>query len=202
MNAPESLDGTSVTIGGQPAYVAFISPSQVNVQVPSNIGTGSQPLIVTTQAGGASSSYSVTVNAQEPGLLAPSSFNLGGDQYVVALFPDYATYVLPSGAIAGITSRPAQPGDTIILYGVGFGAVNPSVPAGQLAGQLTTLAAPLHVFFGSTEASVKYDGLAPGYVGLYQFNIVVPKVSSGNLVPLTFTLAGTQGVQTLFIAVQ
>jgi uncharacterized protein (TIGR03437 family) len=202
VNAPESLDGTSVTIGGQPAYVSFISPGQVNVQVPSNIGTGSQPLIVTTQAGGAGNSYSVTVNAEEPGLLAPSSFKLGANQYVVALFPDNTTYVLPTGAIAGITSRPAQPGDTIILYGIGFGAVTPSTPAGQLAEQLDTLAAPFHVFFGSIEASVAYDGLAPGFVGLYQFNVVVPNVSSSDLVPLTFTLAGTQGAQTLYIAVQ
>ncbi len=118
------------------------SPSQVNVQVPSNVGTGPQPLIVTTQSGGPSNSYSVAVNSEQPGLLAPLSFKLGGNQYVVALFPDNTTYVLPSGAVAGITSRPAQPGDTIILYGVGFGAVIPAIPAGQLAGPLNTLAAP------------------------------------------------------------
>jgi uncharacterized protein (TIGR03437 family) len=202
VNAPESLDGTSVTIGGQPAYVAFISPGQVNVQVPSNIGTGPQPLIVTTQAGGAGNAYSVTVNTEQPGLLAPSSFNLGGNQYVVALFPDNITYVLPTGAIAGITSRSAQPGDTIILYGVGFGAVTPSTPAGQLAEQLDMLDVPFHLFFGSTEATVAYDGLAPGYVGLYQFNVVVPNVSSNDPVALTFTLGGNQGAQTLYIAVQ
>jgi uncharacterized protein (TIGR03437 family) len=202
VDAPESLDGTSVTIGGQPAYVAFISPGQVNVQVPSNVGTGSQPLIVTTKAGGAGNSYPVMVNAEQPGLLAPYNFKIGGDQYVVALFPDNSTYVLPAGAIPGIASRPAQPGDTIILYGVGFGAVTPSIPAGQRAGQLNTLALPLHIFFGSAEATLAYDGLAPGYVGLYQFNVVVPDVGAGNLVPLTFTLGGTQGSQTLYIAVQ
>jgi len=201
-NAPESLDGTSVTIGGQPAYVSFISPGQVNVQVPSNIGTGTQPLVVSSQAGGASNSYSVTVNAEEPGLLAPYSFQVGGNQCVVALFPDYSTYVLPAGAIAGIASRPAQPGDIIILYGVGFGAVTPNIPAGQIAGEFNALAAPFHVYFGSTEATLAYDGLALGYVGLYQFNVTVPDVAGSGLVPLTFTLGGAQGAQTLYIAVQ
>ncbi|MGA2742004.1 MAG: IPT/TIG domain-containing protein [Bryobacteraceae bacterium] len=201
-NAPESLDGTSVTIGGLPAYVAFISPTQVNVQVPSGVGAGVQPLVVTTKAGGAGNSYSVTVDAEQPGLLAPSSFKVDGNQYVVALFPDNTTYVLPADAVPGIASRPAQPGDTIILYGVGFGDVTPSIPAGELAGELNTLAAPFHVFFGTTEATLAYDGLAPGYVGLYQFNVVVPNVAGNALTPLTFTLGGTHGTQTLYIAVQ
>src|SRR6202035_5634032 len=82
-----------------------------------------------------STSYSMTVNALEPGFLAPTSFNIGGMQYVVALFTDGVTYVLPTGSIPGVTSRPAKPGDTIILYGVGFGPVTPAIPAGQIAEQ-------------------------------------------------------------------
>jgi uncharacterized protein (TIGR03437 family) len=202
VNGPESLDGTSVTIGGQSAFVSFISPGQVDVQVPSNVGSGPQPLIVTTQAGGAGDSYSITVDPEAPGLLAPPSFLVSGNQYVVALFPDNSTYVLPTGAIAGLTSRPAQPRDTIILYGVGFGPVTPGIPAGQLAEQATTLATPFHLFFGDTEASLAYDGLGPGYMGLYQFNVVVPNVPGNGLTPLTFTLGGTQSTQKLYIAVQ
>jgi uncharacterized protein (TIGR03437 family) len=49
---------------------------------------------------------------------------------------------------------------------------------------------------------VAYAGLAPGYLALYQFNVVVPDVSAHNLVPLTFTLDGNPGTQTLYIAVQ
>jgi uncharacterized protein (TIGR03437 family) len=200
VTAPTSVDGTRVSIGGQFAYIDYISPTQVNAQVPSNAPTGSQPLIVTTTAG-ASSTYIITVNQQEPGLLAPSSFIVGGKQYVVALFSDGATFVLPPGAIAGVPSRRAQPGDNITLYGVGFGPVTPAIPAGQVVQQSSTLAAPLHILFGQTEAVVGYDGLAPNAVGLYQFNVVVPNVAASDTVPVTFTLGGVAGTQTLYIAV-
>ena len=169
--------------------------------MPSNAPTGSQPLIVTTAAG-SSTAYTITVNQQEPGLLAPSSFIVGGKQYVVALFSDGATFVLPPGAIAGVPSRRAKPGDAITLYGVGFGAVTPNIPAGQVVGQTNTLAAPLHILFGQTEALLGYDGLAPNAVGLYQFNVTVPNMAASDTVPLTFTLGGVAGTQTLYIAVQ
>jgi uncharacterized protein (TIGR03437 family) len=198
--APTSLDGTSVTIGGQSAFIDYISPTQVNVQVPSNTGTGAQPVIVKTAAG-ASAALTLTINAEEPGLLAPASFKVNGTQYVAALFSDGATFVLPTGAISGVTSRPAKPGDVITLYGVGFGSVTPSIPAGQIVQQSNTLVAPFHVLFGGAEATVQYDGLAPNAVGLYQFNVVVPNVAASNAVPLTFTLAGVAGTQTLYIAV-
>jgi uncharacterized protein (TIGR03437 family) len=199
VNAPTSLDGTYVTIGGQPAYVAYISPGQVNVQAPSNIGTGQQQLTVKTSAG-TSTSYMVTVNTTEPGLLAPSSFNIGGNQYVAAIFPDGA-FALPPGAIAGVNSRRAQPGDTLIIYGVGFGSVTPGIAAGQIEEQTSTLTSALQVNFGSTPASVAYDGLAPQFVGLYQFNVVVPNIPSSDAVPLTFTLNGVAGTQTLYTSV-
>ncbi len=201
IDAPTKLSTTSVTIAGQPAFVDFISPGQVNVQVPSGVATGSQPLIVTT-ALGASAPYMVTVAAQQPGLLAPYSFIVGGSQYMAALFPDYATFALPTGAIPGVTSRPAKPGDILLLYGIGFGEVSPATPAGQLVQDANTLAAPFALYIGGVQAAVAYAGLSPGYVGLYQFNVVVPDVPDGNLVPLTFTLNGAPGIQSLYIAVQ
>lgn len=200
-NAPISLDGTSVTIGGQSAFVAYISPAQVNAQVPSTVGIGPQSITVTTGQV-TSSPYSIAVNPTQPGLLAPPSFNVGGNQYVAALFPDGATFVAPPGAIPGAVSRQAKPGDTIVLYGIGFGAVTPYTPAGEIAGQSTTLVSPLQVFFGQTPATLSYWGLAPGQVGLYQINVVVPNVATSDLVPLTFTLGGQSGTQTLFIAVK
>lgn len=203
-NAPTSLDGTSVTIGGQAAYVDFISGGQVNAQVPSNVTPGSQQVIV-KNGGQSTGGYTVTVNAIEPGLLAPASFIIGGTAYLAALFTDNATYVLPTGAISGVTSRPAQAGDTIVLYGVGFGPVSPNIPAGQIVpqsnGGYPLVVAP-QFLFGQTPATVTYAGLVAGSVGLYQFNVMVPSVPASNKVPVTFTLGGVPGAQTLYTAVQ
>jgi uncharacterized protein (TIGR03437 family) len=200
VNAPTSLDGTSVTVGGQAAFVEYISPGQVDAQVPSGIGTGPQQIIVTT-AQGTASPYTITVNSTQPGLLAPASFKIGGTQYVVAQFTD-GTYVLPPSAIDGVASRQAKPGETITIYGVGFGVVTPNIPAGQIVADSNTLTLPLQISFGSTLGTVSYSGLAPTLVGLYQFNVTVPNVGDSDSVPLTFTLGGAAGTQTLFTAVK
>lgn len=202
INAPMALAATTVRIGGQPAFVQYVSPGQVNAQVPSNVGTGSQPITISTDVG-TSAPYAITVNPTQPGLLAPPSFNVGGRQYAVAFFPDNSTYVLPPGSIAGLPSRRAKPGDIIILYGVGFGPVTPSISAGQLVQQSNALASSLKIFFGQTQAvNVPYAGLAPGAVGLYQFNVVVPNVPASDAVQLSFTLNGTSGTQLLYLPVQ
>jgi uncharacterized protein (TIGR03437 family) len=199
--APTSLIGTSVTIGGAAAFVEYVDPGHLNVQVPSNAATGSSALIVTTPAG-SSAPYAIQVNATEPGLLAPPSFIVGGTQYVVALFSDALTYALPPGAIPGVTSKRAKAGDILTLYGVGFGPVTPAIPAGQIVTVANALTAHMQVMFGQTQAVMQYAGLAPSAIGLYQFNVVVPNVPPSDTTPLGFTLGGVSGTQTLFIPVQ
>ena len=205
--APTSLDLVKVTIGGQAAFIDYISPIQVNAQVPSGTPTGAQQMTVSTP-GGASTAYNIVVNPLQPGLLAPASFIVGGKQYVVAQFPD-GTYVLPPNAIPGIPSRQAKPGEVIIIYGIGFGPVldsaNKDIPAGTVVTTSNKLANSFSLSFGSTSATFSdprsYFGLAPNYVGLYQFNVVVPSVANSDLVPLSFKLNGATGSQTLFTAV-
>jgi uncharacterized protein (TIGR03437 family) len=144
------------------------------------------------------------VNPTAAGLLAPVTpidFNIGGLQYVGALFPDNQTYVLPPGAISGVPSRRAKPGDVIVIYGIGFGPVTPNIPAGQIVQVNNTLTLPFQIFFGSTPASLQYWGLAPGETGVYQFNVVVPNIAPSDAVPVTFTLGGVNGAQTLYTSV-
>ncbi len=172
--APTSLDGTSVHIGSQPAFVEYISSTQVNALIPSTIGSGPQQLTVTTGAG-ESAPYLITVNTLQPGFLAPPAFNIGGKQYVTAVFSDGITYALPPNSVSGVTSHAANPGDTIVMYGIGFGPVTPNTPAGQIANASASLDLPIQVLFGQTPATVSYAGVAPGAVGLYQFNVVVPE---------------------------
>jgi uncharacterized protein (TIGR03437 family) len=201
LNAPSVLDGTSVSIGGQAAFLSYISPTQLDAQVPSDVGTGTQPMVVTT-AGGSSAPYMVTVNATQPGLLAPPSFQAGGKQYVVAISADGSSYILPPGAVPGVPARRAKPGETIILVGVGFGPVSPSIPAGVIVRETNTLSSNFEILFGSTVARTSFAGLAPFSIGLYQFNVTVPTVPSSDSVPLSFELNGVTGKQNLSIAVQ
>jgi uncharacterized protein (TIGR03437 family) len=198
--APANLSGTSVTVAGVPAYVSYVSPGQVNVQVPSGIPTGQQQIVVTT-AGGSSVPYPITVNAVEPGLLAPVSFQINGRQNVVALFSNTLRYVLPV-TLSGVATARAKPGDSITMYGIGFGPVTPNVSAGQIVQQTTALQADFEIKFGTVAAQVTYAGLVPQIVGLYQFNVVVPNVAASDTVPVTFTLGGVSGSQNLVIAVQ
>lgn len=197
--APTALGGTTVTIGGQSAFIDYVSPGQVNAQVPSNIATGPEQVVVTSP-GGTSAAYTITVNATEPGLLAPSVFDLPAGQYIGATFPNGATFVLPPGVASGVPTARAVPGDVIIFYGVGFGTVTPNIPAGQIVTQTNQLSG-FQVSFAGVPAVVQFAGLTAGYLGLYQFNVVVPNVAASDTVPVTFSLGGTTGTQKLIIPV-
>jgi uncharacterized protein (TIGR03437 family) len=199
INAPTALGNTYVTIGGQQAFVDYVSPGQVNVLIPSNVPTGQPQLTVTTPAG-SSAAYSLSINTVEPGLLAPTNFNVGGAQYVVAQFAD-GTYALPTGALNGVPSRPAVAGDVLVIYGVGFGPVTPDIPAGQLVGEANALASDFSIFIGGLQCQVRYDGLAPDFTGLYQFDIVVPSGIPSGAALLTFTVDGANGTQTFYVPI-
>ena len=200
-NAPNLLDGVQVTIGGQRAFIDYVSPGQVNAQLPSGIAAGQQPVVL-TNGSTTSAAVNVTVNATQPGLLAPASFQVAGKQYMGALVADGSSFILPPGSIPGLASRRARVGETIILYGIGFGNVTPNIPAGQIVAGSNQLSLPLRILFGGTQARVDYFGLAPNAVGLYQFNVVVPSVPANDAVPVTFTLDGTGGAQVLYTSVQ
>jgi uncharacterized protein (TIGR03437 family) len=206
VNAPTKLQGVSVSINGQSAFIDYVSAMQVNAQVPNGVGAGPGTLVV-SNSNGASAPYTLTLNPLEPGLLAPGSFVIGGNQYVEAFNSD-GSYTLPTTSTLGLNSRPAKPGETIVIYGVGFGpaaAGGTQIPPGVVVTQTNSLVNSMQVSLGGIPAALTYQGLAPGSVGLYQFNVVVPaSLANNNAVPLTFNLGGpngNMGSQTLFTAV-
>jgi uncharacterized protein (TIGR03437 family) len=202
-NAPTKLQGVSVSINGQSAFVDYVSAGQVNAQVPNGVGTGPAAVTVTT-SNGSSAPYTLTLNALEPGLLAPSSFTIGGNQYVVAFNSD-GSYTLPTTSTLGLNSHPARPGDTLVIYGVGFGpavANGIPIPPGVVVNQANSLINSMQMFFGGAPVALTYQGLATSAVGLYQFNVVVPSsIANSDAVPLTFDVGGNTGSQTLYTAV-
>ncbi|MSV27329.1 MAG: hypothetical protein EXQ52_01075 [Bryobacterales bacterium] len=201
-DAPTLLDGVSVTVGGQPAFVNFVSPGQVNVEIPAGVPAGTAPVVVSYK-GQTSASASFTIKLLAGGLLAPPSFNVNGKQYVLAIHAASGAFV-SNGNIPDVPAAPAAPGETLILYGLGFGPVSPAgTPiAGKIAQGLTSLTADVQFRIGQSAAKVEYAGLAPNLVGLYQFNAVVPPNAASGDLPLEVVLAGEAVPQTLFIPVK
>jgi uncharacterized protein (TIGR03437 family) len=208
--APTSLDGVSVTIGGFSANLSYVSPTQVNALVPSNIPVGAQTVYVRSSTGASngfttsSNGFLINVNQTSPGLWAPPELRLGAKQYVGALFKDGSGLVLPQGAVltgdfAGIPSRPALPGDVIVLYGVGFGPVCVTTTTSAC-----TTIPDLDVVFGGAEGALSdltYAGLALNSVGVYEIDLIVPEVPASNVTPLSLNLGNSLSTQTLYIAV-
>jgi uncharacterized protein (TIGR03437 family) len=188
---PTSLQGVSVSINGIPAYVEYISPTQINVLAPDDATTGSVQVQVAV-AGQTSNTLS-TQKTQ----VAPAFFTFG-DGNVAAQHLNY-TPVGPPNLLAGVVTTPAQPGETIVLYGTGFGPTNPASPTGQLVNTAEPLANSVTISIGGTNAAVGFSGLIGP--GLYQFNVIVPNLSSGNALVVA-TIDGVSTQTGVSIAVQ
>lgn len=160
---PTSLDGVSVTIGGQNAFVYYISPTQINVLAPPSLGPGIAQLQVNNK-GALSDPASVVVQA-----ISPTFFTFTGSSYVTAIHAN-GSLIGPATLYPGY-STPAQPGETILLYANGFGSTSASVVSGSET-QSGTLPSTPAVNIGGIPASVQFAGLISP--GLYQFNVVVP----------------------------
>jgi uncharacterized protein (TIGR03437 family) len=164
---PTSLDGVSVTMGGKPAYVYYISPGQLNVLAP-DIPAGSATVTVTTPAG------TGTSFASSASVYGPAFFLWPGNQ-AVATRQDYS-YAVKAGTFAGATTLAAKPGEVIILWATGFGPTLPAAPTGLSvpgSGSFPTASVPT-VTINNTQATVYGAALAPGSAGLYQIAIQVP----------------------------
>jgi uncharacterized protein (TIGR03437 family) len=168
---PTSLQGVSVTINGLPAYIDYLSPTQINVLAPDDVTTGPVQVQVTAAQ---QASNSVTVQKSQ---FAPAFFTIDNGAYVAALHADY-TLVGSANLLPGVTTQPAQPGETILLYGTGFGPTNPALPTAQLVTTPAVLANSVQVTIGGVAATVVYAGLVQP--GLYQLNVTVPNLPNGD----------------------
>ena len=177
---PTTLGGTSVTVNGKSAYLWSVSPGQINMQAPDDTATGLVKVVISGPFGPITTT--VTLAATAP------SFSLWpGTHYASAaiLTPDgsgaYGNggYDLMGPAQTdGLNTRPVKAGETMLLYGVGFGPTKPVVPAGAVFSGSAPSATPATVTIGGIKAQVLFCGITSA--GLYQLNIVVPAVPSGD----------------------
>ena len=202
VNAPTSLDGISVSINGKPAYVWYLSPTQLNVQAPEDSTLGNVAITV-TNCKATSPQFMFARQPLAPGLLAPANYSANGTQYMVATFVSDGAYVLntSTGASFGLNSRPANSGDLIIAYGIGFGDVTPAILPGVIVQQSNALANPVTISFGSANATLASAGLAGNFVGLYEFYITVPPGLANGDYRINVTQNGTIVPQTLYLTV-
>ena len=192
-NLPTQLDGVSVTVNGKPAYICFISPTQLNILTPADATQGSVPVQVTT-AQGVSNVVSAGESALSPALFA---FSPQGGRYVATVRAD-GTYIAPRNLIAGVPTVPAIPGDTILLFGTGFGPTTPPSPIGQLI-NAAPLAGQVTVRVGGIAAITQFAGIVSP--GEYQFNIVVPNAPDGDNA-VSIQIGGSSSQSNAFLTIQ
>ena len=192
---PASLDGVSVTIDGKPGFVEYISPTQINVQAPSDAALGTVSVVVNNNG---------VVSGAAPAQMqsfAPAFFEYGGTYYALASrLPDYAAVADP-GAVPGAVA--ARPGDLIVLWGTGFGATSPVTPAGQVVTGVPAAPTPT-VTVGGVSVPVLNAVLTKGTAGLYQVTIQIPSTVPAGVVVVQATAGGVQswGGALLFVTKQ
>ena len=183
---PFSLDGVSVilTIFGAPrlAYVGYVSPTQVNFLLPSDLSPGTVPVQVRNPAG-ITAQLSLTVQANAPQLLTLDGKN-------VAATHAGGNLAAKSGTFPAVPTTPASPGETVVLYATGGGPTTPALIPGQVPTQAAALVTPPQVSIGGVTATVTSATVVPGSAGLYQFAVQVPASLPNGDLPVTLQ-AGT-----------
>jgi len=180
------LAGATLSVAGVDAPLFFSSPGQINAQLPFTLAANTRPQVVVRvqQAGGGTealtSPETITVTEARPGIF---SINQQGTGAGAILNQDFT---VNSAAVA------AARGSTVQVFATGLGATQPSVTSGQAspAQPLANVVVPVTARVGGLAAPVSFAGLAPGFVGLYQVNVVVPTGVAPGDVALTLIQNG------------
>ena len=179
---PTALGDSCLTVNGLPVPILFVSPNQINAQLPFET-IGNATLILRTP-GGVSDSFALSV---QPG--APGVFRSGAAGPVTNI----PTILRASNGELVTDSNPVHRGDILVIYLTGLGQTSPAVGTGLPAPTSPLAAAvnPPQLTIGGVSLPLLYSGLTPGEVGVYQINAKVPAgVPVGLAIPLTITQGG------------
>jgi uncharacterized protein (TIGR03437 family) len=165
---PNSLGETQVLVNGTPAPLLYVGDNQVNAQMPIDAAPGQAVTFTVMNGGTPSNSVTLTMPSAAPGF-----FTSNGKEAIVQN---------PNGSMNS-AAAPAHPGDVLVAYLTGGGAVNaagPWITGVDSPAGASSVRAPYSLTVGGLAADVQYVGLAPGFVGLYQANFTLPLLSAGS----------------------
>ena len=178
---PTKLNGTTVLIGGVPSPLFYVSPSQINVQIPFELTPAQQYQVVVNANGALTTPQPIQLTAATPGL---------------DTFPD-GTLLAVHAADGSLISAasPAQPGEYIVMFLLGMGSTGNSPASGTSSPSdppATPTALPTLTLDGNP-VPVAFAGLAPNFVGLYQLNLQIPVGTPGGNLVLAVSQEGVAG---------
>lgn len=193
---PTSLDGVTVLFDGIPAYISYVSPTQLNVLVP-NIRSTTTSVVVSNSGTKVTSIFNAPA-----GQFSPAFFPWPNNQ-VVATHQDYS-YAVKNGTFSTLTTVAAKPGDVLILWGTGFGPSTPATPLGYVtpSDQTYSSSTAPKVTVGGITATVYGAALAPGFGGLYQVAIQVPSSLGDGDWPIIASVGGVSSPAGMVLTVQ
>ena len=178
-------NNVQVKVNGLAAPLYVVTPTYISFLIPYAVsGSATSLQLATVQVinnGTASNTVTVPVHLTSPGVFTLPPGGLGS---AAALHADYSLVS---------STRPAQPGETILVFVTGLGAVNPLVQDGSAApsNPLSTTSSTIAAYINGQTAKVDFSGLAPGLAGLYQVNLEVPSGLAAGTYPLD--IAGPDG---------
>jgi uncharacterized protein (TIGR03437 family) len=183
------------TGNGKAAYLTFVSPGQIDMEVPNDATSGSVAVVVTTGAGTATATVTL---AQ----FAPSFFLLDG-KHVAGIIPgpngSYST-IGPTGNSLGFPTVAAKAGQTVELFGTGFGPTNPAVLPGQMFSGAAPTTNPVTILIDKVSVMPTFAGLSGA--GLYQINVIIPSGLGTGDVPLQASVGGVTTPAGVVISLQ
>lgn len=194
-----AIANVSVSINNIAAPLQFVSPTQINAQMPWNAlpagATAGTANVVVTRNGVASAAKPFPIGPFSPGIYALNN-------KAIAINPD-GTLAQPDGALPGFQSRPAKPGDFMIILGSGLGAVDATLADGANSRDKTrSVTTPPVVLVNGMSAQLLFAGLSPDFVGVYQVNAFVPEAAgSGDALPLQLSVGGVTSPDSVTMAI-
>lgn len=191
---PTTIDGVSVTVGGTPAWVYFVSPGQLNVLVPQGLRLGTQDVVVSVN-GLRSTAFSVVVQQATPGLFR---FDPVGRRYAAAVFAS-GEFAGPAGLFgAALTTRAVRKGEVVQLFSTGLGNVN--TQDGIIGEAVVDMTARVRVTIGGIQARVIFAGRTSP--GMYQINVEAPSNAATGENEVRVTIDGFTSPGGVFLVVQ